>query len=438
MDIALLQGATTIVLNGTGAAPPLRAGRIDLSERGSAVVECALDGTPVQIAAFQSAVEKALALGERYAKLPGENWAYLQITLPDATVWTSPVLAGICEAVRPGAGGRMSGSQGLRITLTLEPYWESAALSDCPLSNRFGAYISGGINADNHDDAGHDNWVSIAGNTVLGDVPAPTILTLSAAPNGMELLLGQMVTSNVAGLATVCEGEAASGSTGVTASASADAACSGGWYLGVSWSGAGAVTPAYWVLANMADFAGRIYRPVARLRDLVAGGEKLYLWWRAAYWNGSSNETIQDYEGIVAPTDRKLLVFPPMPIPPWPRPPQGFSWESLSLVLMCQAESAGAHALTLDFVQFLPTEGFLHLIPVISTIPYTLIRYDGGMNQITRSTSAGVTHVPEGPGLWLYPGEQQKILLLGQSTSAMDINTLYTLRLQYRQRKRVL
>lgn len=437
MDISLVQGSTTIVLNGTGAGVPLRAGRIDLSSPGSVVVECGLDGTAAQIAAFQGSVEKALGLGELYAGLPGEDWAYLFVTLPDATVWRTPVLSGICEA-RPGPGARSGGSQGLKIMLRVEPWFESTTITDCPLSNRFGSNITGGLNADNHMDGIHNNYVSIANTAVLGDVPAPAILTLLASPNGLEYFVGQAVTNGVSTFTGMAEGEGiyrhAFGSFAVVG----DATCSNGNYGAYTWNGTGEADFAWNITgAQSQEWAGRVYRPIMRLRDLVGAAEKYFAWFRLRFEAWPGVDRLCDGEGVVMATDRKLIVFPPLVLPPWPKPPAGFGWEGFHPNFVVQAEGVGAHALNIDFVQFFPVEGWLRLYPVITNMTYTMIRYDCGSGQISRGTTAGVTHVPEGPGILLYPGVQQKIFVLAQN-AAMDIATLHTVRVQYRQRKRVL
>jgi len=436
MDVSLVQGSTTVVLNGTGAAAPLKAGRLDMGELGKPVIDCTLDGTAAQIASYQGSLEKALGLGELYAGLPGEDWCYLQVTLPDATTWRTPVLSGLCEA-KPGPGARASGTQGLTLRLVTEKWWESTTLTDCPLSNRFGTNVTGGLQVDNHYDSGpHNNYVGIGNTTVLGDVPAPAVLALSATPNGLEYFVGQAVTNGVATYTGVLEGESMSVNYW-TNTGTADAACSGGNYAACSWSGTGQTGGAWTASGAMsAEWTGRIYRPVMRLRSLVTAGEKIYAWFKLSFL-GAGADVMMECEGVVLPTDRYLVVFPPVALPPWPKPPAGFAWEAWHPQIVCQAEAAGAHALAIDFVQMLPTEGWLRFYAVLANKTNTLIRYDGGSGQISRTTTGGATHVAEGPGIMLYPGVQQKLYVLCQNAS-MDISTLSTVQVMYRARKRVL
>jgi hypothetical protein len=289
---------------------------------------------------------------------------------------------------------------------------------------------------DNHQDTPHTNYVAIAANAVLGDIPAPAVIDFSGTPNGLEVFLGQAVSNNVSSFVGVLEAESYSSQTFTTYTPTADAACSNGNYAVCGWSGTGQVG-GRWLVIDTAYYTGRVYRPILRLRDLAAAGEKIYTWIRLGY-HGAAVDVIMDCEGVVLPLDRKLVVFPPVVMPPWPKPPGGMGWAAFHPEIMLQAEGAGAHSLNIDFLQFMPTEGWLRFYPVIPDISFSLIRYDCGSGQLTRTTSAMVTHVPEGPGILLYPGVQQKVFCLVQNSAGMDIATQPTIRLQYRQRKRVL
>lgn len=438
MDISLVQGTTTIVVNGTGASAPLRAGRAELANANATILEIALDGSAAAIAGYIQSIERLLYLSELWYGLPGEAWGYIQVTLPDSSVWRSPIRSGLSESAAPGASARAAGSQGLRVKLARDPYWESATLSDVPLTNRNGTNVTAGLAIDNHDDAGHDNWVQLSNTALLGDVPAPVVITLSSTSAGLEYLVGQAANSGLPN--GVLEAEDGTLGAGVTGSLTADAACSGGYYRPLGWSGASAVQLLGWDLGSVTtgSLAGRVYRPVLRLRDLISGAEQFWLWWRAGYYNGASFEAGQDFEGVMCSTTQKLVACPPMPVPPWPRPPGGFTWESASLMLMCQAAGARAHALNLDFAQLLPTEGWVRFLPVLSTLSSTSIRYDCGTGQISRGGSGMASHAVEGAGFPLYPGLTQKIFILAQAGGAMDPALVSTVKLQYRQRKRVL
>jgi hypothetical protein len=447
MDVSLDQGGYSQKLIGAGISTPVTAGKIDLAP-GSAMVELALEGTPAQIAAFQTGIEKVLVLSQLNYGIPGEAQGYLMVTLPDATVWGAVVRSGRVSVPGAPTGGRSggrspgvraSGVQGLKIELAITDYWESSTVTDLPLSNRYGSNLAAGIQVDNHDDAGHDNWVNIAGAAVLGDVPAPAIVTVTSTTAGLDVMLAGMLNYS-ASFVGVLEGEAATadGDAAPALTVTADAGgCSGGSYGALTWSGTGQAV-LMWSLdgTHAAYFGGRVFRPVLRLRDLVAAGEKIWAYWETANSSGAWN-ILSLADGLMLPLDSRLVVFPPMALPPWPKPPAGFNWEGFVAVLVFVAEGSGAHAVNADFVGILPCDSWLRFLPVVTGLA-TSIRYECGSGLITRATTGMVTHVPEGPGLQLYPGISQKVYFAGQAAPQADIAYNITLKIQYKARKRVL
>jgi len=97
---------------------------------------------------------------------------------------------------------------------------------------------------------------------------------------------------------------------------------------------------------------------------LLAEGEKVWAYWQAGWWDaGTAYEMIQDCEGMLLSTTKKLQVFPPLYLPPWALASQGSAGAALELQV--QAAAAGTHAVNLDFVQLMPMDGWLHLIPIV-------------------------------------------------------------------------
>ena len=437
MDVSLVRDTTNIVLNGSGALAPLRAGRVDISAPGVVTAELALDGTAAAIGTYLQNVERLLYLAEWEAGRPGEYWGYVKVTLPDASVWLAPIKSGRVESVVPGSRG--GGSMGLRVRVNVEPYWVSDTFTSLPLSNRNGSNYVNGILVNNHYDSGHDNWANILGGIsgVIGDVPAPAILSFTSTTADLDCIFAQAVDVS-AGFNAMLEGEALTGGTGLTVTSTADSSCSGGYYGALAWSGAGAVS-GYWSVdgTNAAYYKGRIYRPVFRLRNLVAAGEKIWAYCWSGY-NGSTVQVLDKQDGLLLPTDQRLVVFPPMALPAWSRPPTGFSWEGFVLGVTLQAEGTGAHAVGLDFVEALPCDGWQRFIPLVSGLANTQIRYDGGTGVISRSTSAIGAHAPEGAGLWLYPGLAQRIYVAMQAAPLANVDWGGTVKIQYQARKRSL
>jgi hypothetical protein len=350
--------------------------------------------------------------------------------------WRTPVESGRLEAIR--ARSASTGSQGLFLHLVRADYWELTTLTSVPLTNRHGA-AAAELTLYNHSDAAHDDFAKIDSAGVAGGLPTPAWLRLVTGVNGCTYYVGQAVTSDV-DYTYVLEAEDGVLGAGVAGADTADANCSAGNYVPLGWNGAAAVTLEYWDLgaATTGKLRGRIYQPVLRLRDLVSAGEKFWLWWRVGFNVAGTVENIQDFEGVLCSTSQKLVACPPMPVPPWPRPATGWAWESATLSLMCQAEGAGAHVLNLDFVQLLPTEGWLKLVPVVSTVTDSKVLFDAGTGTVTRSATGMASHVPEGPGLTLYPGVAQTVFVLSHSSGAMLIATTTEIKIQYRERKRTL
>jgi hypothetical protein len=441
MDLSLVTRSATVILNGTGATAPLRGTRFleGKSSGAELVLEVALDGTVTQITSWVESAERVLDLAPLSFGLPGEDVVYLQAVL-DGVTWRTPIEEGWFEyASRGGAAVRGSGSQGLLLHVKRPDYWEDVNLSAVPLTNRNGT-DQDSLTISNHSDSGDDNFVKISSAGVAGALPTPAWLRLVClGTNGLTYHAGQAVTSSVTHT-YMLEAESGTLGAGVTGAGSAVAGTSNGSYRPLSWSGSSAVMLLYWDLgaADTAKYAGRIFRPLLRLRTLVTAGEKFWLWWRVGYNVSGTIETVQDFEGVLCSTSQRLVACPPLPVPPWPKPDAGWGWESATVCLMCQAEAAGAHALELDFVQMLPTEGWVKLTPIVSTVADTKIVHDAGTGRVTRSATGMASHAPEGPGLVLVPGVAQTVFILANTSGGMDIATSTEVKIMYRRRRRAL
>jgi hypothetical protein len=439
MDISLVRGSTTIVLNGTGIAAPVRGCKMDGRTGESPLrLEIALEGTVDQITDWIETVDRVFSMAAFFYGLPGEDWGWVYVTLNGET-WRTPIQRGVLSF--PGSPAvRGAGSQGVILSVDRPDWWEDPALTSIALSNRYGTNVTTGLTGDNHGDSGNENMWKVGAGGVGGSVPAPVWLLYSSSQNGSEVFMGEAITSDTdAGY--MLEAESGSLGAGVTGAGTADVTCSNGNYRPLSWSGTSPVTLLYWDLGatETKKYRGRTFRPILRLRDLVTGGEKFWLWWRVAYNMGGTLETIQEFEGILCSTSRKLIPCPPVPVPPWPKPlDSSWAWESATVALMCQAEAAGSHAMNLDFVHMMPTEGWVRYVPVIGTITNTQIMHDSGMGIVNRTTTGGATHQPEGSGLWVYPGLAQTFYALSQEGGTMTIGNQCTVTIKYRKRRRTL
>ena len=142
---------------------------------------------------------------------------------------------------------------------------------------------------------------------------------------------------------------------------------------------------------------GRVFRPVARLRDLVTAGEKIWAYFQTGWWDiGTTYEVLQECEGMLLSTAKKLQAFPPIYLPPWAMAWAGSAGAALQL--QAQAAAVGAHAVNLDFIQLMPMDGWLHLVPIVATAADLSLAYDCSNGVMYRSAQTVMTHFGEGPG----------------------------------------
>jgi len=175
MDISLVQGSSTLQLNGSGVSAPVKAARFADEELTRIEVVC--EGTAASIAGVVDAVGVKLSEAERSYGLAGENWVYVHYTLPDGVTWRSPLRAGSVSSVK-GPAGRKNNQQVLLIVLDRAEYWEKTSLQYCTLSNAHGSSAgAGGLTVYAHNDGGHNCFVDIA--ATEGDLPAPAVLSVT-------------------------------------------------------------------------------------------------------------------------------------------------------------------------------------------------------------------------------------------------------------------
>lgn len=434
MDIKITQNATTLWLNGSGVAGAVKAARF--ADNLLTEIEMVLEGTMAAMATALVTVERMLLEAERGAGLPGDYPVRVVVVTPEGETWQSPLLGGWTE-VLGGVAGRKTNNQAVKLHLKRDAFWERSDITLLTTTNYHGSGYAATVS--NYNNATHSNYVAISGASVVGDVPAPVVLSINKAglANG-EVFVGQSVFSDGTNYAHQVEGEAGGEGAGITSVHTADAACSGGNYDALSWNGAGLVSLKTMSMNGVFATAagGRVFRPLIRLQALVTGGEKIWANWRTAWDNGSSFEMLQEAEGILLPTDRRLVAFPSMYIPPWPV--VDYNSDAVALCLMGQAVGAGAHALALDFVQFMPMDGWLHFIPLAATLTDLYLNYDSGRDLVTRSVSIMQSHYVEGAGIKLYPGVNQRLYFLTCAGALADTAWQFVVTVGYRARKRVL
>jgi len=430
MEITLVQGADVLMLNGSGAAARF----VDASMR---TLEVSLAGDAGGAAGRVGAISRMLEAAARAFNWPGEERGYVQVYLPDGQRWRSPYHGGQVEMTRSAAGRGLQ-TPVARLSLEREEWWETAEPVYAALKNRHGESTgAGGVTVYNHQDAGHDNYVDVE--YMEGDLPAPAVLRIiGAGMGGVEALCGMGSFLGLEDFQGRYEGESGYSGTGVTATLLADAACAGGSFAALSWSGTAEVMVRRWAVsqAEAGALAGRVFRPLLRLQEPVAEGEALWLSWQVGFNNLGVIEVIWQGEAVLAPAGRQMAMFPAMQLPPWPTP--AGSAEGLELCLMAQAQTGGGHTLKIDQALLLPADSFLRLIPLLSGYPQFDIEFTTGEGWFKNGGRACPSHEAEGPGLWLVPGRTQRLVFAFRQGNAWNINHAPLVNLLVRPRRRVL
>ena len=156
----------------------------------------------------------------------------------------------------------------------------------------------------------------------------------------------------------------------------ASAAASNANYSNLVWVGTSEVIARYWTLSAAAAsaLAGRIFRPVARLQSLIAGGEKMWARIVLNYDNGAALESVYSGEYVQVPIDKLMLSFPPLQLPPWQV--LNVTSQAISIGINVYEEGGGSNTINLDELFLIPLDSSLHLIPIITSFPNTGLSYD--------------------------------------------------------------
>lgn len=443
MNISLTRENTRLVLDGVGLAAPVRGCRLlaDTPTQGKVRLEILLEGSESEVAAWLDQAQQLSEGGARAYATRSGSWAYLEVQTRG--LFRTP-LAGVRWGYLEGAAGPVPGAKGragMTLTIDRPDWWETVSEVSQPLSNRRYPGWAGALVLDN---AGNgtllDNSARLDPAMLRGDQPAPARLRLSGTA-GAEVFIGHIVEGDDS-YTYQLEAEAASPGAGVGSTVfSNQNGCSGASSRAVSWTGAAQTVLMQWTLAGteVAHYRGKMFRPVLRLSLPFGSAEKVWIWFRSGYWNGTALEGLYDGEGILLPTNSSLVICPPIPFPAWQPPPAGITqWEPAAL--QCMAQAAGSvvtRELNVDFVQLVALDSWVHFLPLVSGIAPLEINYDGTTGSLSRFTRAMNTHLVEGPGIHLEPGKRQRLFVLNQAVAAAITQTV-TLEVRARERRRTI
>lgn len=361
---------------------------------------------------------------------------YLEIQFDEVVWWRAELFDGRAEYEAKKVGNRWD-AKAIPVTVYLErSVWEGPE-TELALTNSSGSG-TGGRAVGNENYSSTENWVTVAGTNVSGDLPAHTRLELTHTygtnPFIKEIWLYHK-TDNPAAFVHFIQGESATGGSNT-----ADATASGGSKKSLSWSVTSKTKLLEWTLtaASLNAMAGG--QTHFMLRHDGAAYSDLYL--QFVLRNPTGYTLIQEGSLTPMPSGNEMQVIDTFRLPPG-----GVISASSDLILELWAQrlSAGTHSLAIDFVQISPVSpgNSWHKLTSIGTglrVNEKLV-VDNIEERIYRVVSA--TNIAdwsaEGSGIQLQPGRDQRIYFLAAEVgnNYRRLQT-FTARLYYRARRRSL
>ena len=322
-------------------------------------------------------------------------------------------------------------------------WWEAAAESEVALTNTFGSG-TGGMAIRNHDDsdAGDDSYVDIAAASVVGVLPAACRLEIkndwNDAVGVRTIYAGHNVHSLSGSSGNMSKQLEAENGTGGTATASA--AASAGYYKSWTWSGVGSEYITRLTLTNsMLNAArGRHFRVLARTTSYGSETADKFQFqmhiatndaslWQSPWVRGQAGE----YE---------LQVLGTVQIPPGLTGYTGLEPHFLDLYV--KGDDNVAHQIDIDFLAFLPLDGYrtYKAVSTVNELEYNTTLVDDGLDirfyerlsTLTKKRGFAVTGKP----IMLYPGKDQELVFYHYcgATVRAAIARALQIRLYYRPR----
>ncbi len=329
---------------------------------------------------------------------------------------------------------------GIRLELERQDYWQLPWRS-LALSNVHGSALEDGIQIDNRCDSqsGKQNWCWLAGEALLGDLPAPIRVRVRhdiGLPQNIDRVMIGLNAGRTAPLA-VLEGEQADSTLNFGSVMDPD--CHAGAYGLVQWNSTNALKILSWMLpgSQFQGLAGRQLRPLVRLINPLSMKEGTWISWKLfhgglVYQSGSYELTI----------DRALQLLPAIQLPRLHGSQD--SWADLRLEMHAQNRLAGSTELAIDCIFLFFTDGWRQFIAAQGgrlAFGEELID-QGDLSQpyihITHTASDQHAFQAHGNGLWLVPGEDHLVQLLWDIGLEMPMDMSCHLRLEYQPRTRML
>lgn len=362
--------------------------------------------------------------------------AYLEIQFDETSWWRAEMYDGRAEYEKKNIGPHWD-ARAIPVTIYLErSAWEGPE-TELALTNASGSGTGGrAVGVENYTTT--ENWVTVSGTNVSGDLPAHTRLelthTYATNPFIKEIWLHHKV-DNPPALVHFIQGESATGGSNT-----ADATASGGSKKSLSWSGTSKTKLLEWTLtaASLNAIAGGQTHFLLR-HDGAAYSD---LYFQFVLRNPTGYTLIQEGSLTPMPSGNEMQVIDSFRLPPG-----GVISGSSSLILELWAQrlSAGTHSLAIDFIQISPVSpgNSWHKLTSIGTglrVNETLVvdNIDQRIYRVVSSTNIA-DWSSEGGGIQLQPGRDQRIYVMAAEVgnNYRRLQT-FTVRLYYRARRRSL
>ncbi|MBI1296661.1 hypothetical protein GC175_17030 [bacterium] len=361
-------------------------------------------------------------------------WVELKVS-GESDTYRSEIIDGRC--VYDESALRYWSNTAVELTLiwVRRNWWESKTFTELPLKNgSVGAKQTGGITIFNHDDSGsgHDNWMDIDGDDVAGAIPAPLYLQLLNT-SGANLWANHFyVSNNVFGgynSPMILEGEDSTGG----GSGTANAAHSGGEYRTYAWGSAiSHSTLAYiWTLDQLSNMYGHWFNVLARFATAPPADTFIQL--SVRFPHTTPLTTLWKGPEIELDANRLLQNLGAVPLPPTEIRPVPY----MALVLTVRKATAGS--LNIDFLQLSGPNGLHHFRQVGYQLETTdSVVIDGPESQIyalDASTYRWPIYSEYSPPVQVWPGKDQRIRVLFDEGTTMNIARTWTARAWYKPRR---
>lgn len=357
----------------------------------------------------------------------------------EASTWRSELLSGRLDLPNALTDWPNVGAEA-RLFLTRRYYWEASSETAIPLTNNNGSNNTSGLNVFNANDGSgtsptkRNNYVDIASANITGAIPAPVRVKMQNKSGSSVGYANFWMANNALGtpsaLTHMIEAESADSGYGSTV---ASGSASGGNLRRFSLSTSEALV-GRWSLAaaNVVACGGRYMRLLARF--LTSPGT-IYV-----------RPVLMDFYGLVILASGDEIALPAVGLDAQLRdlgslaiPPMDYdaAFAGLKLGLYMRG-AAGVTSVDLDYIQLTPTDSLRHIIQRGMTVPNNDYVVDDGIDGKTYSEESGARHpiyAPLGEPLMVFPGRDQRVIILHDTTTSVPLSGQLSIQMWYRPRR---